>query len=93
MRNDIKNIVGELSSTHPIPWDFDVMECYKLIFDYCKHTKTQPRKNTYSAVNGVLIINNTPIERVAVYTPYAPKTRQICGDYEAAILSRQEAEQ
>ncbi len=62
MRNDITNIVNKLAENRGL--DFELTKCYELILNYCKMTHTRPTKNTYQINNGVLVINNSTIERV-----------------------------
>lgn len=62
MRKDIVNIVNKLAEGCGL--DFELKKCYELILNYCKEHHTRPSKNTYNINNGVLVINNSNIERV-----------------------------
>ena len=64
MRNNIVNIVNELAAGCGL--NFELKHCYNLILEYCKENKTlyNPRKNSYSINNGVLVINGKNIDRV-----------------------------
>jgi hypothetical protein len=89
MRQNIINITNELAQGAGL--DFDLMETYNAILNYCIKTKTHatPRKNQYNIINGCLYINNQFIKRVA------PLPRKVGADpvadyYENKILTRQE---
>ena len=104
MREDIKNIVNTLSENYSNearaagadPFtilSFELLKCHDVILNYCKNNHTRPRNNTYKQVNGLLFINNAPIERVALrYNKPNYKAYVFNGiDYERLILARQEA--
>ncbi len=65
MRTDIKRICVELAKNYGT--EFMLMECYKLIFEYCKKNNIQPSKNNYYTENGNLYINNNYIGKIAFY--------------------------
>ena len=64
LRNDLKRIVGELAKKGTI--NFNLMDCYNFIDEYCKKHKCNPTENTYEIVNGHLLINDEHIGVVEV---------------------------
>lgn len=87
MRKDIINIVNTLAAGAGL--DFQLMETYNAIFNYCKEHKKQPHKNYYNIKSGCLYINDKLITRVE---PLPQKvTFDAAADYyENKILQRQE---
>jgi len=102
MRQDIINIVNLISEDYSnkcreagsFNLSFDLMHCYSLILEYCKDTKSMPSKNAYKQVNGLLYINDSPIDRVALrYNRPRYEVLNNTGiDYESLILARQDKE-
>lgn len=103
MRNDITIIVNMLSENYSrtaekftgmfnILTSFELIKCYDLILKYCKDNQTRPSNNDYKQENGLLYINNTPIDRVALRYKY-PNYEVLNNkgiDYESKILAMQE---
>lgn len=100
-RQDICNIVNHLSYDYSMQCkeynctnlSFQLMVCYNLILNYCKVNKTAPKSNTYKQVNGLLYINDKPIERIAlryIAPRYDTLNNENKPDYEGMILARQE---
>lgn len=103
MRQDIINIVNLISEDYSNQCreakgysnlSFDLMHCYSLILEYCNTTKSMPSKNAYKQVNGLLYINDSPIDRVALrYNAPRYEVLNNTGiDYESLILARQDKE-
>lgn len=89
MRQNIVNICNEIATGAGL--DFEILNAYKIILDYCIKTGTlyRPRLNTYEIKSGCLFINNKLIERVAPLP--ARTTNDAATDYyENLILNRQE---
>lgn len=85
MRMDIRNIANELAKGRGL--GFDILETYRLIFEYCKATGTSPRRNTYEIRNGVLAINGKNIDRVQPLT--RPEWTEEGYRIEGMILARE----
>lgn len=44
--------------------DFNILECYHLISEFCETTNTAPEDNNYHITQGLLVINDKIIDRV-----------------------------
>lgn len=62
LRSDIKGICSQLAEDKSL--NFNLMECYNHISNYCKKNKCKPSEQKYEIKNGVLLINDEIIERV-----------------------------
>lgn len=87
LRNDIVNITNKLAQNGTL--NFELMECYNLILEYCKKTKTTPRSHSYNLINGCLFIDNKIIERVD-YLPSKAPFDEKAYYIEGLILARNE---
>lgn len=88
MRKDIINIVNELAAHGTL--DFNCIECYQIILDFCKASGTKPNNNKYNVLNGMLQINGANVRRVD-RLPKKVQFDEIADYYENKILARQEA--
>lgn len=91
-RADITDIVNKLSKESG-SLDFPLKECWDLIRNYCKENYRKPFSNEYAMKNGCLFINGKLIKRLlplpSVKGAFPSENEP---DYEAMILSCQEAE-
>lgn len=88
MRKDIINITNDLVAGAGL--DFQLMETYKAIFNYCKEHKKQPRENKYNIQAGCLYINDKLMTRVEPL-PQKVTFDAAADHYENKILNRQES--
>lgn len=102
LRNDIVKIVNAISEDYATKsrningvssLEFNLMECYNTIFNYCKENKTRPNTNSYRQENGLLFINDKPVHRIGLMynKPRYNVFNENSIDYELKILAMQES--